>query len=68
MQISAPFIIYSVSINVLFGIINKLTPQIAVYFVSLPFVVFGGLFVLYFTLGELLTIFTKAFSKWLING
>jgi len=67
-QISAPFIIYSVSINVLFGIINKLTPQIAVYFVSLPFVVLGGLFVLYFTLGELLTIFTKSFGKWLING
>ena len=68
MQISAPFIIYSVAINVLFGIVNKLTPQIAVYFVSLPFVVFGGLFVLYFTLGELLTIFTKSFGKWLING
>lgn len=67
-QISAPFIIYSVAINVLFGIINKLTPQIAVYFVSLPFVVLGGLFVLYFTLGELLTIFTKSFGKWLING
>lgn len=67
-QISAPFIIYSIAINVLFGIINKLTPQIAVYFVSLPFVVMGGLFVLYFTLGEILTIFTKSFGKWLING
>ena len=67
-QISAPFIIYSVAINVLFGIINKLTPQIAVYFVSLPFVVLGGLFVLYFSLGEILTIFTKSFGKWLING
>jgi flagellar biosynthesis protein FliR len=68
MQITAPFIIYSVAINVLFGIINKLTPQIAVYYISLPFVVLGGLFVLYFTLGELLEIFTKSFSKWLING
>ena len=68
MQLSAPFIIFSVAINVLFGIINKLTPQIAVYYVSLPFVVLGGLFVLYFTLGELLTVFTKSFSKWLING
>ena len=67
-QISAPFIIYSIAVNVLFGIINKLTPQIAVYFISLPFVVFGGLFVLYFTLGELLTIFLKGFSRWLITG
>jgi hypothetical protein len=30
--------------------------------------VLGGLFILYFTLGELLTIFTKSFGKWLING
>ena len=68
MQLSAPFIIFSVAINVLFGIINKLTPQIAVYYISLPFVVLGGLFVLYFCLGELLTIFIKSFSRWLING
>jgi flagellar biosynthetic protein FliR len=68
LQISAPFIIYSISINVLFGIVNKLTPQIAVYFVSLPFVVLGGLFVLYFTLGEILRIFIESFAKWLIRG
>jgi flagellar biosynthesis protein FliR len=67
-QISAPFIIYSIAVNVLFGIINKLTPQIAVYFISLPFVVMGGLFVLYFALGELLTIFITSFGKWLITG
>ena len=41
-QISAPFIIYSIAVNVLFGIINKLTPQIAVYFISLPFVCLEG--------------------------
>ena len=68
LQISAPFIIYSIAINVLFGIVNKLTPQIAVYFISLPFVVLGGLFVLYFTIGELMTIFLDSFAKWLIRG
>lgn len=68
LQISAPFIIYSIAINVLFGIVNKLTPQIAVYFISLPFVVLGGLFVLYFTVGELMTIFLDSFAKWLIRG
>lgn len=67
-QISAPFIIYSIAINLLFGIMNKLTPQIAVYFISLPFVVFGGLFVLYFTIGESLKIFISGFSHWLISG
>lgn len=67
-QISAPFIIYSIAINILFGIMNKLTPQIAVYFISLPFVVFGGLFVLYFTVGELLKVFMSGFGRWLISG
>jgi flagellar biosynthesis protein FliR len=67
-QISAPFIIYSIAINLLFGIMNKLTPQIAVYFISLPFVVFGGLFVLYFTVGEFLKIFLNGFGHWLISG
>jgi flagellar biosynthesis protein FliR len=68
LQISAPFIVYSIAINLLFGIMNKLTPQIAVYFISLPFVVFGGLFLLYFTVGELLKIFINGFGHWLITG
>lgn len=68
LQISAPFMIYSIAINVLFGIINKLTPQIGVYYISLPFVVLGGLFVLYFTLGEIMGIFIENFGKWLLRG
>jgi len=67
-QISAPFIIFSVGINFLFGIMNKFTPQIAVYFVSLPFVVFGGLLVLYLTIGEFMKIFITAFNSWLQTG
>lgn len=68
LQISGPFIIYSISINLLFGIINKLTPQIAVYFISLPFVVMGGLFLLFFTIGEVLKIFINGYGRWLITG
>lgn len=68
LQISGPFIIYSIAINLLFGIINKLTPQIAVYFISLPFVIFGGLFVLYFTIGEFLRVFIEGYGRWLTTG
>jgi flagellar biosynthetic protein FliR len=47
---------------------NKFTPQIAVYFVSLPFVIFGGMVLLYLTIGEILTIFIKTFGNWLVTG
>jgi flagellar biosynthetic protein FliR len=67
-QVCGPLIVFSIGINILFGIMNKFTPQIAVYFISLPFVVLGGLFVLYFILGEVLTVFMKAFEKWLVMG
>lgn len=67
-QISAPFIVFTVGINFLFGVMNKFTPQIAVYFISLPFVAAGGLFLLYFTIGEMLIVFMKAFSRFLITG
>jgi flagellar biosynthetic protein FliR len=68
LQISGPFIIYSISINFLFGVMNKFTPQIAVYFVSLPFVIFGGLIILYFTLADFMNIFMSAFGRWLVTG
>lgn len=68
LQISAPFIVYSLGINLLFGIANKLTPQIAVYFVSLPFIVAGGLIVLYFIINEMLGLFITDFANWLASG
>jgi flagellar biosynthetic protein FliR len=68
LQISAPFVVYSLIVNLMFGIANKLTPQIAVYFISLPFVIAGGLFVLYFTIGEFLRLFVSGFAGWLAGG
>jgi flagellar biosynthesis protein FliR len=68
LQLSAPFLIFSISINILFGIMNKLTPQIAVYFVSLPFVIMGGLLILYLIIGEIVTVFITIFAKRLVTG
>lgn len=68
LQISAPFIVFSLIVNLMVGIANKLTPQIPVYFIALPFVLFGGLLVLYFTVGEFLRIFSAGFARWLALG
>lgn len=65
LRISAPFIVYSLLINLMFGILGKLTPQIPVYFISVPFVLAGGGMILYFTSGEMLQIFMTGFSEWL---
>lgn len=68
LQISGPFVVYAFAINLAFGIVNKLTPQIPVYFISLPFVVAGGLLLLYFIVGEFFRLFTDAVAGWLVRG
>jgi flagellar biosynthesis protein FliR len=68
LQISAPFIVYAIIINFLVGIANKLTPQIPVYFISVPIVMAGGFFILTFTIGESLRLFMMGFMAWLARG
>ncbi len=68
LRIGSPFMIYGVVVNLAIGIMNKLTPQIPVYFISLPFVIAGGLFLLYFSGPEALKLFMAAFSAWLAHG
>jgi flagellar biosynthetic protein FliR len=68
LQISSPFMLYAVAINFLFGLANKLTPQIAVYFVSVPFIMAGGLLILYFLISDFMKLFMAGFMKWLANG
>lgn len=65
LRITSPFIVYSVVVNFSVGLINKLTPAIPVYFVSVPFVLFGGFLLLYLTSDELLTQFMLGLSSWL---
>jgi flagellar biosynthetic protein FliR len=65
LRITAPFIVYSLMINLMFGVLGKLTPQIPVYFISVPFVLAGGGLILFFTSSELLQLFIDGFSEWL---
>jgi flagellar biosynthetic protein FliR len=67
LRIASPFIVYSVIVNFSVGLINKLTPAIPVYFISVPFVMFGGFLLLYLTSDELLTQFMLGVSSWLTD-
>jgi flagellar biosynthetic protein FliR len=68
LQISSPFIVYAIAINFLFGIAGKLTPQIAIYFVSVPFAMAGGLLLLYLIISDFMKLFMAGFMNWLTNG
>ncbi len=68
LRISSPFIVYSVIVNLAVGLTNKLTPQIPVYFLATPFIMLGGLFIMYFAAHDYVLLFIDAFSVWLRNG
>lgn len=60
-RLGSPFVAYAILVNLAVGFINKLTPQIPVYFISLPFVIAGGLIMLYFAAPTLLSLFADGF-------
>lgn len=68
LRVTSPFIIYAVVVNLAIGITNKLTPQIPVYFISLPLLLLGGLLLLWFIAPEMLHLFVDGFSAWLATG
>lgn len=59
LQLSAALVVYSVMVNLAFGFLNKMIPQIPSYFVSTPFVVLGGLLILLQIDSGILSIFTS---------
>lgn len=67
-QLTSPFLVYALIFNFLVGIMNKMTPLIPVYFISTPFVLAGGLILLYFTFSEALILFFTGFQQFLSKG
>lgn len=66
LRLGAPILIYSVVMNMIAGLVNKLTPQIPVYFVSTPFLICGGLIILIWIGNDMLLLFNMELDK-LIN-
>jgi flagellar biosynthetic protein FliR len=61
LRLASPFIAYAILANLAIGFVNKLAPQIPVYFVSLPFIIVGALTLLYFGVGIMLSLFGDGF-------
>lgn len=62
-QISGPFLAYSLAVNLIFGLVNKMVPQVPAYFVSIPFLICGGLFALYFLMSEMMIVFFTELAR-----
>lgn len=61
LRLGSPFVAYAILVNLATGFVNKLTPQIPIYFISLPFVITGGMFMVYFGITTMLSLFADGF-------
>jgi flagellar biosynthesis protein FliR len=68
LRIASPYVIYALVVNLALALVNRLTPQVQVFFVAMPFVVAGGLVLLYFTIKPAIDAFMNGFGAWLISG
>ncbi len=67
-RVASPFFLYSIIVNFAMALINRVTPQIAIFFIAPPFIVAGGVVLLYFTIRGQVGEFMAAFSSWLGSG
>ncbi len=68
LRIASPYVIYALVVNLALALVNRLTPQVQVFFVATPFVAAGGLVLLYFTIKPAIEAFIAGFGVWLISG
>jgi len=57
----SPFLVYGIMFNVAVGMINKMAPQIPVYFISTPYALMGGIFLLYLGIASMIEEFVRGF-------
>jgi flagellar biosynthetic protein FliR len=60
-RLGSPFVAYAILVNLTIGFVNKLTPQIPIYFISQPFIIAGGMIIFYFAVGTMLSQFVDGF-------
>jgi flagellar biosynthetic protein FliR len=62
LQLASPFILYGLTFNLAVGLVNKLAPQIPIYFISLPFLLAGGLLLVYLGSNDFFRLFGAGFE------
>lgn len=62
LRLASPFIIFGIMFNVAIGMVNKLAPQIPIYFISLPYLISAGMFLVYLGIAAMLKLFADGFA------
>jgi flagellar biosynthetic protein FliR len=60
-RLGSPFVAYAIIVNLTVGFVNKLTPQIPVYFIAQPIIIVGGIVMFYFAAATMLSLFADGF-------
>ncbi len=68
LRITSPYVIYALIVNLALALVNRLTPQIQVFYIAMPFVAAGGLALLFFTVRPAIEAFLIGFAAWLAAG
>jgi len=68
LRLGSPFIGFAIIVNLTVGLLNKLSVQIPIYFISLPFVLLLGLTTLYFAIPYILSQFGQSFPSTFTLG
>jgi len=68
LRISSPFFLYAGSVNLAVSLISRLTPKISIFYISSPFVLMGGMYLLYLTVASSLIAFDAGVESWMKFG
>lgn len=61
LRLASPFMIFGLMFNVAVGLVNKLAPQVPVFYISTPYLLVGGLLLVYFTIAAMVMQFAQYF-------
>ncbi len=68
LRISSPFLLFSLLANLASGFLNRMAPQIPVYFVVGPLLIALGTYWFYVMSGDFFAAFSAEFGSWLLSG
>ncbi len=64
-KLAAPLIVFALTFNTALALLNRLVPQMQVFFVGMPIQIMGGMAVLALCLPALMTWFLRHFDEGL---
>ena len=62
-QLAAPFLVFGFAVNVAFGILSRMMPQLQVFFVAMPVNILVGFILLVLLLGSMMTLFLDFYTS-----